>query len=144
MSGFHREGYNVELKIALKRIPRGPTNTSFPVFSISFVILSKDEALLFSKVDIPSKICDLVNFKSRFDLNFSQFCRINCSMSSSLGLTMPGVWLSGGQLVAVFGYAEAVAAGEAVPADRAVLAGGAAVHGAAAAAVVGGDSRETK
>ena len=52
MSGFHFDGKSVDLKIALNKIKMGPTRTSFPAFSISFVILSKDEALLLSRMEI--------------------------------------------------------------------------------------------
>ena len=45
-------GQNVESKIELKKVSKGPAKTNFPVFNISFVILSKDEALLLSSDEI--------------------------------------------------------------------------------------------
>ena len=51
---------------------------------------SKDEALLLSKLVIPSNISDLVNINSSSDLKLSQFSLIKVDMSSSVGQTVTG------------------------------------------------------
>ena len=150
MSGFHFDGKSVDLKIALNKIKMGPTRTSFPAFSISFVILSKDEALLLSRMEILFKTSDRVTNKSRLDLNLSQFTLINSIILSSVRLPVTGCWLSVRlSALSVFGEAVAEAGGLAAAAvfgiqavRPSLVAGG--VQAVLGAAAGGGDKRDSK
>ena len=52
MSNFQFDGYKVDFKITLNNLSMGVAITNFPAFNISLVILSKDVALLFGRLEI--------------------------------------------------------------------------------------------